>query len=265
VAEEERRMLFDIRGRRKRVIQFVYATLALLMGASLFLVVGPFNLGELAGGGNANEAAEVLDEQAARVEAKLRAEPNSETLLLSLARSRVAAGNAELETDPQTGRSIVTLEARQDFDRAAEAWQRYLERADEPNPSAAFLVAGTYFNLAESSGTLDEIEENLEAAAETQRLAAAARPSTGALTTLVSYEYFAGNFAAAEEARRQARAKTPSSLRGQLKAQLAEFRKQGENWAAEKKRIRKLEAEQGKESLQSPFGGLGAGSGSLGE
>ena len=46
----ERRMLFDIRGRRKHVLRVVYAILALLMGGSLFLVVGPFNLAELIGG-----------------------------------------------------------------------------------------------------------------------------------------------------------------------------------------------------------------------
>ena len=47
MADGERRMLFDIRGRRKHVVRVVYAILALLMGASLFLVVGPVNLGSL--------------------------------------------------------------------------------------------------------------------------------------------------------------------------------------------------------------------------
>ena len=37
----ERRMLFDIRGRRKNVVKVVYAILAVLMGLSLFLVAGP--------------------------------------------------------------------------------------------------------------------------------------------------------------------------------------------------------------------------------
>ena len=36
----EHRMVFDIRGRRRHVVKVVYAILALLMGASLFLVVG---------------------------------------------------------------------------------------------------------------------------------------------------------------------------------------------------------------------------------
>ena len=65
----ERRMLFDIRGRRKHVVRVVYAILALLMGASLFLVVGPFNIGNLINSGSsANSTAKVLDEQAERIE-----------------------------------------------------------------------------------------------------------------------------------------------------------------------------------------------------
>ena len=47
MADGERRMLFDLRGRRKNVVKVVYAILAVMMGASLFLVVGPVNIGEL--------------------------------------------------------------------------------------------------------------------------------------------------------------------------------------------------------------------------
>ena len=51
-------MLFDIRGRRKHVVRVVYAILALLMGASLFLVVGPFSIGSLVGNGGATDASQ---------------------------------------------------------------------------------------------------------------------------------------------------------------------------------------------------------------
>ncbi len=37
----ERRMVFDTGGRRKDVVKVVYAVLAVLMGLSLLLVVGP--------------------------------------------------------------------------------------------------------------------------------------------------------------------------------------------------------------------------------
>ena len=58
-------MVFDIRGRRKHVVRVVYAILALLMGASLFLVVGPVNLGSLFGASNSvSNSASLFEEQA---------------------------------------------------------------------------------------------------------------------------------------------------------------------------------------------------------
>ena len=64
----ERRLVFDTRGKRKHVVRVVYAILALLMGGSLFLVVGPVNIGSLVGGGGTTEAAKVLQEQAERTD-----------------------------------------------------------------------------------------------------------------------------------------------------------------------------------------------------
>ncbi len=69
-------MVFDTRGRRKHVVRVVYAILALLMGASLFLVVGPFSIGNLLGTSGTTSAAKILNEQAERTEAKLRQGPD---------------------------------------------------------------------------------------------------------------------------------------------------------------------------------------------
>ena len=72
----ERRMLFDIRGKRKHVVRVVYAILALLMGASLFLVVGPVNIGSLLGNSNtATETTKIFEERAERLERELRKDP----------------------------------------------------------------------------------------------------------------------------------------------------------------------------------------------
>ena len=71
----ERRMVFDIRGRRKYAVKVVYAILAVLMAASLFLVVGPLNIGEIFNsGGGSSEVAKPALEQAERIERKLRRE-----------------------------------------------------------------------------------------------------------------------------------------------------------------------------------------------
>jgi cytochrome c-type biogenesis protein CcmH/NrfG len=198
------------------------------------------------------------------VEAKLQREPDNPNLWLALARTRVAAGNALVEVNPQTGEPVVNAEAQQDFDRATGAWNRYLAQSDEVNSSAALLIANTYFTLARSGTSVEEIVANLNGAAAAQRLATEARPSAGLLTTLATYEYFAGNFKAADRAGEEAKSKATGQEKKQVEEQLTEYRQRGKQWATEKKRAAKAEKEQGKEALQNPFGGL-TGSSGLGE
>jgi hypothetical protein len=259
-------MVFDTRGRRKNVIRVVYAVLALLMGASLFLVVGPFNLGELVGNDTTGEAAEVLEEQAERTEERLLRDPNNEGILLSLTRTRIAAANAHTETDPETGATLISSEGVRQRQLAAETWSRYLKEAEAPKPAATLLAAGNYFGLAETSRTLNEASENIEKAAATQRIAAKAQPTINSLTTLAIYEYYAGNFAAGDKAARQAEASVANKFEvEQIEGQMDEYRKRGKAFQARGKEIEKQEKAQGKEALQNPLGGLSGGTGSLGE
>lgn len=259
-------MLFDIRGRRKNVVRVVYAVLALLMGASLFLVIGPFNLGELVSSDTSGEAAEVLEEQAERTEQRLLRNPDDEVLLLSLTRTRIAAANAHAEVDPATGATVVTPEGVQQRQLAAETWSRYLKEAEAPKPAVALLAASNYFGLAETSRTINETVENIEKAAATQRLAAKAQPTINSLTTLAIYEYYAGDFAAGDKAARQAEASVANKFEvEQIQEQMDEYRKRGKAFAAQKKQIAQQEKAQGKEALQNPLGGLSGGTGSLGQ
>jgi hypothetical protein len=262
----ERRMLFDIRGRRKHVVRVVYAILALLMGASLFLVVGPFSLGSLGGNGSTTSAAKVLQEQAERTEEKLRREPESETLLLALTRQRVSASNSLTEVNSETGATVLTPEGHQELERGIEAWDSYLKQSSEPKANTALLVSSGYFRLAETSSSLEEAVENLEGAAKTQRLAAEAQPTINSLTTLAIYEYYAGNFAAGDKAVKQAEAKAPNKAEAkEVGKQMAEFRQRGKAFEKQKKEAEKEEAKFGKERLQNPLGGLAGSTGSLGE
>lgn len=261
----ERRMLFDIRGRRKHVVRVVYAILALLMGASLFLVVGPVSITNLFNNEGTSSAANVLREQAERTEQKLALEPQNEALLLALTRSRIGAGNAMTETNSETGATLISVEGRQELERGIEAWSQYLKQTDEPKPSAALLVSNSYFGLAETSGTLEEAVENVDNAAKTQRIAAEAQPSVGTLTSLAIFEYYAGNFAAGDEVVKEAEAKaTTKSEAREIGKQMDEFRKRGKALEAQKKEIAAQEKARGKERLENPLGNLGGTSG-LGE
>src|SRR3954451_17975531 len=152
----ERRMVFDIRGRRKHVVKFVYAILALLMGASLFLVVGPVNIGSLLGNSESNNAGAALVEQADRVEKKVNKDPENPELLLALTKSRISAGNAMAEVNPETGAAEVTGEGRVQLEKASESWSRYLKATDEPSAGVAQSAAATLFSLAATSRTIPE-------------------------------------------------------------------------------------------------------------
>jgi hypothetical protein len=261
---DERRMLFDIRGRRRNVIRVVYATLALLMGASLFVAVGPFNLAELVGqGGSGSSAAEVYEEQAERIEERLAKNPaNAEDQLLRLTRVRLGAGQVLAEQDPATGTTVLTPEAIEQYELGQEAWNRYLKEAgDDVNPAAAGLVATSYFSVAEQSETLGDIEENIEGATKAQRIAAEASPNLNTLSTLAIFQYFNGEFETGDKTAKRAAAEAPKAQRKAVEKQLASTRKRADGWDERRRKFAKQQAKQGKEQLQNPLGGLSGGSG----
>jgi len=254
-------MLFDIRGRRKHVVRVVYAILALLMGASLFLVTGGINIGNLLNNSSTKSSGEILQEQVARQEAKLRREPENEALLASLTRTHLAAASAFSEKNETTGVTVIKPEGHRELEAATETWNRYLKVGDSVSPTVASLMARAYFGLAETStGGIGEAQEYVEKAAETQKLAAEGQPTVNSLTTLAIYQYYAGDFAAGDAAAKEAEAVAPKSQRPEVKKQMAEFRKRGKDFAKQKKEYAKTEQEKGKESLKNPFGGLGGSS-----
>ncbi len=257
MADGERRMLFDTRGKRRHVIRVVYAILALLMGASLFLVVGPFNLGELVGGSDSGSASEVFEDQAVRIEGRLAKDPQDEALLLALTRARINAGNSQLGGLTETEAPTMSPEARKEFQAALEAWGRYLKQVgDEPSSTAAQLVAGTFFQLAERGSTgLEELQENIAQAVKAQRIVAEQQPNVGTLSTLAIYEYFHGNFAAGDKAEKKAIAGTSTKSEAEaIEKQLAQYRKRAEEFQKSAKQAAKQERQAGQEALQNPFG-----------
>jgi hypothetical protein len=199
----ERRMLFDIRGRRKNVVKVVYAILALLMGLSLLLLAGP-GVGGLFSQGVSNNAADQLEDQVERIEVKLRKDPQNPDLLLNLTRAKISTGNALVEGNPETGEIVYTPESRQQLIEAGETWSKYLKVTEQPNAGAAQLTAGALFGLAQSSRTGSEAEANVRAAAQAQAIVAKARPSLGSLSTLAIYRLYSFDYDGAEQARKQA-------------------------------------------------------------
>ncbi|HEU5104393.1 MAG TPA: hypothetical protein VFU11_00995 [Solirubrobacterales bacterium] len=277
MAKDEHKMLFDLRGgRRGAVVKVVYALLAVLMGLSLFLVIGGFNLAELfSSNSSTGEAAKTYEEQAARIETKLRKDPEDPNLLLSLTRAQVNSGNAQV-TVQANGTRELTTEALQEYQKANQSWSEYLKATDEPNPAIAQLMAQTLLQMAEYSRGYAEVDNNLKGAVEAQTIVAEERPSVNSLTTLAYYTYFTGDFAAAEkakaEAKKLANGKTEEEA---IDQQLAPVKKQANTYIAGKKQAEK-EAKAAQKSGQAgqgqptpetiePGSSLFGGGGSLGE
>lgn len=257
----ERRMLFDIRGRRKNVVRVVYALLALLMGLSLIFVLGPAPLSDLFGndgGGGSN--AEPFEEQAERLERQLKKTPEDPQMLLSLTRARINAGNQHSVILPETGEPAMTPEGRVQLEKAAAAWDEYVEATDEPSPSGAQLSAGNFFQLAQTSRTPGEIEANINAAADAQQIVVDQRPSAGALATLALYRYFSFEY---DEARKltaeAAKSATTKFERENLDDEAKEIEARARQLQKQFAEVEKASKSQGKESLQNPLGGLGGG------
>jgi hypothetical protein len=137
-------MLFDLRGRRRRVVQAVYLMLALLLGGGLVLFgIGGDVSGGLVdafrgGGGQATDSA--LEDRVDRQEERLRANPGDERLLQSLVRDYYSLAVSQRES----GSVGFPADARDDLRKAGAHWQRYLEAADEPSADAATVALQIY-------------------------------------------------------------------------------------------------------------------------
>jgi hypothetical protein len=261
---KEHRMVFDVRGRRKHVVKVVYALLAVLMGSSLFLVVGQFNIGELFNGSSSSgggELAKPYEEQAERLEVKLKKAPEDEQLLMGLTRARVTAGNTLLSSEPN---EEDLTNALQQYQQASSSWSEYLEATKEPNAGTAQLVAPALLALAERSHSYDQAQRNIEAATEAQKIVSEQRPTLNSFSTLALYTYFTGDFKSAEAAQAQAAKLTREKFeRERLDKQMEEVKKNAEKFQTGRKQAAAAEKAAAKsnkgnpESLQSPTNSLG--------
>lgn len=257
--DNEHRMLFDLRGKRRNVVKVVYATLAVLMGLSLFLVIGGFNIAELfnsnSGGG---EAAEAYEDQIDRIEVKLKKDPEDTELLTALTRANVNAGNAQVEV-ADDGTQQFTLGALNHYEAAYQTWSEYLKATDEPSAGLAILMAPTLLQLAELGRSYAQTDARINAAVDAQKIVAEQRPSVSSFTTLAYYTYFTGDFKAAEEAREEAKKLAKEKTeRDAVDKQLDEVKRRAEKYFDERKNF-----ERQQEKAAQGGGGANAGGGTV--
>lgn len=257
-------MLFDLRGRRKRLIQVIYVFLALLLGGSLvFFGIGgdaPGGLGDAIGiSPNSGSGNSGLDSEIEDAEAALEANPNNQAALLTLARSQVQAGNIQLEEED--GQVVVTDEAASSYEASVAAWERYLAATKgKPRDTAEVAAVGTqviraYETLAFATDDPVLIQRRLDGAVETLSLVTKENPNPNALFQLAAFAYLAGDEKAAEGAGKQALKEVDDAGREALEAQLNTAKRQGK---ALQRQIKASESQGG--DGENPLGDIDLGS-----
>lgn len=273
--EPENRMLFDLRGRRKRVIQVIYVLLAVIMAASLLVIGMPGGLNPFSTGGSvvSQDAADLSVKRAEDLQEKLATQPNNEQAQVELIRARISAGNSLIEVDEDTGEQTVGDKATAQYDLAAEAWNRYLKQTgNKPDPSVAQLMANTLFSLSQGS-TVAQFQSNIKAAADAQEIFTdnavkeakkGGQNPVGPLTTLATYQFYAQDFEAGDATAKQAMAAANNETeKKQIKTQLDAARKDAKRIGKVLAQARKQAKQDGGKSLEDPLGSLGS-SNSLG-
>ncbi len=142
-------MLFDLRGRgRRRTVQVIYLSLALLMGGGLVL----FGIGGEVQGGlfdafqedtSQDSGTEEIQQRVQQAEAAARRSPQDAAAWAALTRARYQAAVAGDGFDQAAGR--FTAEGRRRLRGVADAWQRYLALDPRrPDDRLAALMAQAY-------------------------------------------------------------------------------------------------------------------------
>ncbi len=212
-------MLFDLRGRgRRRTVQVIYLSLAILMGGGLVL----FGIGSDQSGGlvdaftddaqSGGSAAEAVDKRIDAQLAKVRANPKDADAWAQLAIARFQ--RAGVNGVAQDG--SYTDDGRRRLGLATDAWERHLTlAAKQPNLRAANLMVQAYQGL-------DELPKAVRA----KQLVTAAEkpPSSNLYQQLAALAYQAGDNRLGDLASTRAVDLAPADERKELRDALKTYK-----------------------------------------
>ena len=215
-------MLFDLQGKRRRLVQATYLILAILMGGGLVLFgVGS---GDISGGlfdaitgkdSNSSSGNSAVTKRIARDEKALKLNPRNKTVLVDLVRAHYLL--ATDDADPNTG--AFGTDGKAELAKAGNAWDRYVAVTDKPSDSLASIMLQAY-----GENGLNKPDKAAEAA----ELIATARPSAQAYLVLTTYAAKAGQTRKAELAGLKAVDLAPKAQKEAVKKQVAIARTQGQ-------------------------------------
>src|SRR3954453_23291194 len=227
-------MLFDLKGKRRRVVQGVYLALAILLGVGLvgFGIGSGVNggLNDLFGGGNgSNKGAEIIQKKIDTADKQLQANPKNTAALAEVIRGHYQLATAQ--SDPNTGQ--FTKDASDDLREATTAWEKYLATNPEtPDLGLARVMVQAYGGLAQ----LNQAEQTAAArywsgAATAVELIAAGKPTVNNYIALVLYATSAGQTNKADLAGKKAVSLAPKKERKTVEQKVAAAKAQGQSQA----------------------------------
>ena len=221
-------MLFDLQGKRRRLIQATYLTLAILMGGGLILFgIGSDVQGGLADfftGSDSTDANPALEDQLEQAEEALAANPDDPEALAAVARANYQLATTTDEQARAVG-AIFAEDATPRLEAAAQAWSDYLATDPRrPDDSLAFLMIQVYGEQG-----LNQPDEAVAAA----EIVAEARRDPQAYLLYTQYAALAGDDRQADLAGKQAVSLAPQAQRDQVQEQVDALLKAAEQLRAQ--------------------------------
>jgi hypothetical protein len=204
-------MLFDLKGKRRRVVQGTYLTLAILMGGGLVLfgIGGGTNGGLLdafKGGGGGSNGNSVLQKQIDQAEKQVAVNPQNAAALTTIAKDNYQLAAAD--ADPNTG--AFSDDGKKKLAKAASAWERYLALS----PAKIDDTAAGYMLLAFGQSGLNKPDKAKQAA----EIVSESHPSSNAYIQVVFYASLSGDTRTAKLAGQKALQLAPKGQRSSVKA-----------------------------------------------
>jgi hypothetical protein len=219
-------MLFDLRGRgRRRTVQAIYLTLAILLGGGLVLFGiggsvsgGLFDaLGVTGGGSDTSSANEQLEKQENAALRRVRANPRDEAALITLTRVRYQLAGQGDNFDQETG--AFKSGGRKELAQAAQSWSSYLAlEPKKPDPNVATLMVQAFSPVG-----LNRPKDGVTAA----EIVADARPSAQTYYQLAVFAYAAKQTRKGDLAGEKAVELAPAAQRAAVKSQVDAAKSQG--------------------------------------
>lgn len=161
-------MLFDLRGRgRRRTVQVIYLSLAILMGGGLVLfgIGGDVQGGlvdAITGGGGGGGDNDVLEDDVKKAEERVRANRSDAASWAVLAEAKHALAGASEGFDESTG--TYGGQSRRIALDATRAWEQHVKLArGKPNADTGRLITQTYIQLGQPEKAVSAWEAVIEA------------------------------------------------------------------------------------------------------